>query len=1001
MKVVRRCAGVDTDLDLRVGAADTVGDLIVALDLDTARAVLIDDRLLTSDLPLAMVSIRPGAVIAPIDPDDLGPRPRPVVAALVPITGLAAGTVFEVREGITALLPAPRPVTRAVVNGPSIEVTADSTVVVRPGGAAVSIDGQATQGDAVLPLDAILAVDDQLYRVVPPISTARPGLGPGIEAVLHQRAPRRILGEEPTPLVPGMLQPDRERRGRKRRNDHTREVVLMAREYLLALAIARRNEIARRREATPDPAELAERARLLDGSVWQRRREHRDLLEMSVGYGEGVWNALDPASVTDEPELLAQLKAARQLRPVPIVVDPQWDGPIAIMGSRERALAVARWMVVQACVSCGPADLSVHLATDGARAGDWDWLKWLDHLHDPDGAPRVAIDDDATRSLLLDHARDAHADAARLRLSTVGVGATGMAQRLVIIDRAAPLAPELAATLNSPGTNVIVLPDGVSTVSVACPTVVSVADRVAVTARLSSEIAGLPTGITVELATSIARDLAALIDPERSDRSTLVGPSFGALLAPDGDRRDMADLLGRRWVAGHGPMPIGADLAGQLVHRPVGVSATDADTFAACLISALTERPDRSRLVVIASRRHPIARAAQLCTVVDAAEEPAVRRSLRSILTEIRERTTGRPGPDVIVAVEDATTLCRRNPLLAPHLALIAAEGPAVGIDVVIGGNLELLDPRVAGHVARRLRTAGAGEAITPSADITSLVPIRLDLAATDTQAQPFGLLSDRRATALAIAPLASIVEEAARRLELPVARGPIPEELPSRVVLRDLPAGAAGLADDIEHQELTPWSWDRSGSLLVVAAAGRDGRNSLEVLTRAAMCDGVEVMLAARQGSPLHALTDCHVLTSDLFATTSLLGDIDAEIDQRLKAIASGHPPDDPGIVVVIDDIAALSTRLHEADDHEVIDGIARIALDGPAAGVVMLATAPDIHAMPARIVAAFPQRLVLAIDDAVDATLLGVRLGEVMELPAMRAVDPSTGLNIQLAEP
>ena len=63
----------------------------------------------------------------------------------------------------------------------------------------------------------------------------------------------------------------------------------------------------------------------------------------------------------------------------PAEVDLSDAGVVGIVGRREATTAVARSLLLQAAVHCGPADLTIGVFHDPGRDQEWEWTRWLPH----------------------------------------------------------------------------------------------------------------------------------------------------------------------------------------------------------------------------------------------------------------------------------------------------------------------------------------------------------------------------------------------------------------------------------------------------------------------------------------------------------------------------------------------------------------------------------------------------------------------------------------------
>ncbi|OIK01046.1 type VII secretion protein EccC [Streptomyces sp. MUSC 14] len=143
--------------------------------------------------------------------------------------------------------------------------------------------------------------------------------------------------------------------------------------------------------------------------LWERRRADADFLDVRVGVGDvpvqelaigqqavsGVLTPPDPFMLNEARALQARYTTVSDH---PLTVPLDRVGNVSIVGDRAGVLCVARSLLVQAAVTHAPDDVAVALAAPGDRIEEWEWVKWLPHVLDPqnhDGlvaARRIATD---------------------------------------------------------------------------------------------------------------------------------------------------------------------------------------------------------------------------------------------------------------------------------------------------------------------------------------------------------------------------------------------------------------------------------------------------------------------------------------------------------------------------------------------------------------------------------------------------------------------------------
>src|SRR5438270_513616 len=169
-----------------------------------------------------------------------------------------------------------------------------------------------------------------------------------------------------------------------------------------ALRTARTAERRRLHTLHPDPAEVRRRAEGPSNRLWERRPGHGDFLQLRVGIAHVPWMPpIAERAYADRPAEVDALVAQHSvLEQAPVAVDLGPGRCLGVVGDRPAALALLRSLVCQTATHPGPADVRIAVLTEGARADDWDWAKWLPHTRNLDetsgrrllGATRTDID---------------------------------------------------------------------------------------------------------------------------------------------------------------------------------------------------------------------------------------------------------------------------------------------------------------------------------------------------------------------------------------------------------------------------------------------------------------------------------------------------------------------------------------------------------------------------------------------------------------------------------
>ena len=140
----------------------------------------------------------------------------------------------------------------------------------------------------------------------------------------------------------------------------------------------------------PEPAALLELVRD-PGRLWERRRSHADFLRVRVGVGDVGWFDLTVPPAENpvrphDPIMLAEVEALAEhyssVLGVPVTLDLDGAGQVALIGERADVLGAARAMIVQLAALHSPDDLLLAAVFDDQRAPDWQGFDLLPHVVD-------------------------------------------------------------------------------------------------------------------------------------------------------------------------------------------------------------------------------------------------------------------------------------------------------------------------------------------------------------------------------------------------------------------------------------------------------------------------------------------------------------------------------------------------------------------------------------------------------------------------------------------
>ena len=162
-------------------------------------------------------------------------------------------------------------------------------------------------------------------------------------------------------------------------------------DYLETFRATMRERARRTRERAgdldPQPAALVELIRD-PARLWERRRSHPDFLTVRVGVGDLGWFPLsvppeeNPTSPYD-PIMLAEADAVVRHYSVvlglPVTVDLDGAGEVAVIGERADVVAVARSLLLQLAALHSPEDVLLAAAFPASAAEDWRGFDLLPH----------------------------------------------------------------------------------------------------------------------------------------------------------------------------------------------------------------------------------------------------------------------------------------------------------------------------------------------------------------------------------------------------------------------------------------------------------------------------------------------------------------------------------------------------------------------------------------------------------------------------------------------
>lgn len=497
---------------------------------------------------------------------------------------------------------------------------------------------------------------------------------------------------------------------RRHRAGWTRDLAAFA----AAVEVQRAARVRYHTATTPGLADAVTAATTGREDIWSRRHGHPDVHRASIGCGAVDWIvALDGSPRSPlAPELAAVVTAAGSFADAAVPVELGPGAAVAITGPE--ATAVARSIVVQLATWVGPADLQ--LVVLAAEPAAWDWCGWLPHAAGTDGARVVAADDgDRVAAVLggLDDGVGRHVVVVTDRPDT-------LSQRTGALRRFLGSAPSAAVVA-------VVGPDG--SPPAMCRSVLEMGSvgvgRWWADASVDSHpVAVHAAGVTTATATSVARALAGLHDPEdpgTSGAALVAAVGIGALSVRYGPGPiDDPIAVAAGWRAGGSdPAPIAmlgatvdgvveVDLSRDGPHALVaGTTGSGKSELLRTLVVSLAARcsPDHLTFVLVdykgGATFDACAELPHTVGVVTDLDDALAARALASLEAEVRRRehvlresgavdladhrARGGPSlPRLVVVIDEFSTLAAELPTFLGALVGIAQRGRSLGIHLVL-----------------------------------------------------------------------------------------------------------------------------------------------------------------------------------------------------------------------------------------------------------------------------------------------------------------------------
>lgn len=487
-------------------------------------------------------------------------------------------------------------------------------------------------------------------------------------------------------------------------------------------------ERERRRDDVPDPATALRRVGLPTTRVWQRRPSQGEFLRLHAGVGDVPWKPPVERKGGRLDDDVKEVVASAHIPAAPVEADLTDGGVVGVIGDRAGALAVARSLLCQAAVHCGPADMTVGVFCDQGRADVWDWTTWLPHVRMVGGASGGQwLSDQRQRSeQLLRSLRDGieqHPTPTVLLVLDSDVlteGRDAPARRLLGHGR-----PLGNTSVQKEETRVsgIVIAANEESLPAACTTVIRVAEDAHGTVTRPDDLTTVDdvivAGLELESARRCALDLARFEDPEL----VVPGASLpGMVRLPPllGLDEMTAASIQRSWTSStriDAPVGVGEsgaysiDLVRDGPHGLVGgTTGSGKSEFLRSFVAGLAARNDPTRLTFIlidfkgGAAFATCERLPHTIGTVSNLDEQLADRALRALEAEMRYRqevfaaagegidnldaylatNPSEPMPRLLLVVDEFAMLAKEYPDVLSSLVSVAAVGRTLGVHMIL-----------------------------------------------------------------------------------------------------------------------------------------------------------------------------------------------------------------------------------------------------------------------------------------------------------------------------
>jgi S-DNA-T family DNA segregation ATPase FtsK/SpoIIIE len=1049
MNVVLRTSYGEAEISLRnTSDKSTLADVLAHVTgQKSPPIVFVDGRALPATTKLEASGMLNGSTIATSEIElPLGDG----VVKLVQIAGRGAGESAVLPAGHYVLgigrrASAPE-LDLAPVDHPSFELTTqdDGAVTIRARTSTIRLDGHPIAAGENLPWSTgTLDSGDRVFQLLrrgsfSNVSGTRLHARPGQDTTAFNRPHRRPQTRMDDPIT---LHDASHSENSGRRES---AITTTWRETVSGRHGAERD---RRRSAQPHLGDLVQLAHEADPRLWERRPSDADAFHIAVGLADMAWSPELEATPDVRAKAEEIIEERGPLPMVPVSVDFTTERGVAVVGRSDFRSDLARGLILEATLTHGPADLDVVVLTSLEDVPGWEWAKWLPHTR-VDGLPQVLFDQTNIHTWINSvHAGIEHAEEpANQHLTLVVVDNSALWH-----ERESPLRPLFSDS--SLPLRFVVLTDATEGAPAVCSTILTENLDLTVTADYvvaGHQVYGIrPFLASVDIALSIALDLAPLDDPELPARTIDKSPTPLSYVDLSDLEKLNADTFINRWARadnhpnsrlgmppldpvaaeindGPGELIVGHEANGLLRSVIIGLACDHApDNLQFALFdftngAVLDACEDLPHTIWLESEfdEHRAARVLRCLRAEVNRRIAAMRVGEASDGIDDRQLHDGRL-PRLILVVDDAVSADTQVPNFLSELAGIVRAGQQVGLHLIVARDRagDSISSTITAAPDLRVTAAESALDISPFVIGRELSPMEHRLTRSKESPAEFAADLDpevRSELAQIVAALSQAAEAAGLADLLRPCPDPLPDTIPMQSFFDDHPGDGIPFAlvdlPDEQRREPTWWRPDLSAGLLFFGGADSGKTSSLVTLALGVAerfsADDVHLYCidaGDRRLDPLAQLPHTGAVThaDDPEEVTRLIQKLGREIERRNATAdetsgAQQGADTEPAIVVMVDDIANLRSTPGPQDAWSAFE---QLLSKGHSVGVHFVITASDPDDLPSSFAKVEVNQVVFRLDDPSGYERFGV--DPIDSRAAGRAHRSEDGAEMQLLEP